>query len=204
MRAQKTAPQGLNAAAQCSLLFPLCARRAFVWGCWHVQSPRRREQASQQQHVQRSGTALHIPEQAAQCPLLWRPPCVTGPALHPGDGHEGGVGRHTLGTRGFSAVLVLGDPPAACSDGDQPLEALSIHQKPDAAPVVTPELCRAPGWSRRCHQLPAVEHSPLGCRDHAGCSAGCLLPTLGAGPARGIAPWRKDQLACPKGSPGPG
>lgn len=68
MRAQKTAPQGLNAAAQCSLLFPLCARRAFVWGCWHVQSPRRREQAGQQQHVQRSRTALHILEQALHIP----------------------------------------------------------------------------------------------------------------------------------------
>lgn len=86
MRAREAAPQGLNAAGQRSLLFPLCARRAFVWGCWHVQSPRRRNSsgsaAALPDELGGSRTALHIPERGA-------PVSSTGVEMHTHHGPHG-------------------------------------------------------------------------------------------------------------------
>lgn len=87
--AQKAAPQGLKAAAQRSLLFPLCARRAFVWGCWHVQSPRRREQrqviSSPSRRAWKEPDSPAHPRASSSCQQGWagdaHPPWTAWPAV---------------------------------------------------------------------------------------------------------------------------
>lgn len=95
----KTAPR---AECRCPALplFPLCARRAFVWGCWHVQSPRRREQRQVSSKLADklggSWTAC-----AAPCPLLGQERVLCGSFLQPG-----AAGGQALGARGFWGLSV--------------------------------------------------------------------------------------------------
>lgn len=107
------------------------------------------------------------------------------------------------GTRGFCTEFWLLETPRANSTKHQQWEAFSIHQDLDSASYlssawlwVVPPVPPAARGGARSLQMQGESVVP------SGCSAGCPLPTLGAGPVHRRASLEKgmDQLSLP--SPG--